>query len=203
MQEKTPLTKSKQWKLRSDIRSEQETQPVTVPKLVEDERQSCLNTNRFDETGSPVIMFDATKVFPDNAFWIPNFFEWEPILDCNNLGLAITTLGSEVGSTLSTKPVTGKDNQLWSFDSMKRLVNKETGLVVDGSAGPSMQEPTPLTESKQWRLRIDIRSTQETAVDTVPKLVEDSQENCLNTQDRFDPDGSTIILFPATGVSPG
>jgi hypothetical protein len=125
-------------------------------------------------------------------------------LDCFT-GLAITTLSEDRGSILSTKPVTGKDNQMWAFDSDGRIVNKATGLVIDGSSkqAPSctMQEQTPLTETKQWHLRTDIRSGQETAAKTVPKLI-NGNDYCLQTRNRFASQGSEIMMFKCTLVNP-
>ena len=125
---------------------------------------------------------------------------WRPILDCKHPDNAITTDGSHVGSQLATKKFTGDDNQMWSFDSERRLVNKKTGLVIQAD-GPTMQEPLPLTEKKQWRYRIDIRSFQETAEPTVPKIV-NGGENALNTATNLDPAGSAIGMYPANGVNP-
>jgi len=137
--------------------------------------------------------------FP-RAFICQKIEGWRPILDCKHPDNAITTDGSHVGSQLATKKFTGDDNQMWSFDSERRLVNKKTGLVIQAD-GPTMQEPLPLTEKKQWRYRIDIRSSQETAEPTVPKIV-NGGENALNTATRFDPAGSAIQMYPANGVYP-
>eukprot|EP00092_Neocalanus_flemingeri_P047017 GFUD01053135.1.p1 GENE.GFUD01053135.1~~GFUD01053135.1.p1 ORF type:complete len:454 (-),score=95.63 GFUD01053135.1:124-1461(-) len=204
LQQPTPLTSSKQWKIRSDITSTHETGTgVNVPKLVENGRQYCLNTaNRYLTQGSHVIMWNAARIHSDNACWETTFLVWKPILDCFT-GLALTTLGSGEGSALSTKPLSGKDNQMWAFDSKKRIVNKESGLVIDGRGGTQfMKQPTPLTDSKQWNLRTDIRSYQETATATVQKLVENGREHCLNTQNRFSSGGSTIIMYSAAHVHP-
>ena len=109
---------------------------------------------------------------------------------------------SNVGSKLSTKQFTGARNQMWSLDSDGRLVNQETGLVIQAnSGGPSMQQPTPLTGDKEWKYRNDIRSSQETADETVYKIVNDGK-NCLNTRNRFLSQGSAIVLFPANAVHP-
>ena len=91
---------------------------------------------------------------------------------------------------------------MWSLDSDGRLVNQETGLVIQAnSGGPSMQQPTPLTGDKEWKYRNDIRSSQETAEETVYKIVNDGR-NSLNTANRFSSQGSVIILFPANAVHP-
>ena len=131
------------------------------------------------------------------------YLEWRPIQDCNNPALAITTDDSNVGSKLSTKHFTGATNQMWSLDSEGRLVNQETGFVIQANTGgPTMQQPTPLTGDKEWKYRNDIRSSQETDVETVYKIVNDGK-NCLNTANRFLSQGSAIILYPAKAVHPG
>ena len=203
MQLPTPITSSKTWKVRSDIRSIKESAPVTISKLVENGGNSCLNTaNRLLPQGSPIIMYDATKVHPDNACWKTTFLIWKPIIDCFT-GLALTTLRSGHGSALSTKHLTGKNNQMWAFDSKNRIVNKESGLVIDGHyGGPSMQEPTPITSSKTWKVRSDIRSIKETAPMTISKLVENGRNFCLNTANRYLNQGSSIIMYDAKDVHP-
>ena len=91
---------------------------------------------------------------------------------------------------------------MWSLDSDGRLVNKETGLVIQANGGPVMQQPTPLTKDKQWKHRSDIRSFQETAENTVPKIVNDGK-NCLNTANWFLSQGSHIAMYPADAAHPG
>ena len=130
---------------------------------------------------------------------------WRSIRSCNNPALAITTDDSNIGSQISTKHFAGANNQLWNLDSDGRLVNKATGLVIEASGGLTitMQQPTPLTGSKQWKYTNDIRSSGETAEYTVPKIVMEGTTSCLQTADRNLPQGSVIILYDAKAVNPG
>ena len=90
------------------------------------------------------------------------------------------------------------------MDSDRRIVNKETGLVIDGSSSkPNMQEQrTSVTPGSGWMYTSAIRGSQETASETVPKLVENSRQYCLNTVHRFSSEGSLVIMFDATQVFP-
>ena len=91
---------------------------------------------------------------------------------------------------------------MWSLDSEGRLVNQETGLVIQANTGgPTMQQPTPLTGNKEWKYRNDIRSSQETAEETVYKIVKEGK-NCFNVQNRFFSQGSVITMYPANAVHP-
>ena len=129
---------------------------------------------------------------------------WRSIRSCNNPALAITTDDSNIGSKISTKQFTGANNQLWNLDSDGRLVNKATGLVIEASGGLTitMQQPTPLTGSKQWKYTNDIRSSQETAEVTIPKIVTEGTK-CLQTANRFLPQGSHVISYDVKAVHPG
>ena len=65
-----------------------------------------------------------------------------------------------------------------------------------------MQEPEPLTGNKQWRYRIDIRSVQETAEANVPKLINEGVD-AIQMENRFSPQGSRLVMYPADHVHPG
>ena len=69
LKDASPTTFAKQWKLRTYIKSSQETDSI-VQKLATEGGRSCLNTaNRFSATGAPVIMYDCSRVHPHNAGW--------------------------------------------------------------------------------------------------------------------------------------
>ena len=127
---------------------------------------------------------------------------WRSIRNCNNPALAITTDDSNIGSQISTKQFTGANNQLWNLDSDGRLVNKETGLVIEASGGNTitMQQPTPLTGNKQWKYTDDIMTNDIGMY--FPKIVTGGM-SCLQTADQNLPQGSVIILYDAKAVNPG
>eukprot|EP00092_Neocalanus_flemingeri_P013859 GFUD01014950.1.p1 GENE.GFUD01014950.1~~GFUD01014950.1.p1 ORF type:complete len:256 (+),score=53.91 GFUD01014950.1:61-828(+) len=112
---------------------------------------------------------------------------WNPILDWHS-GLALTPDSFGCGHEVSTKIFTGTDNQLWRMDAKGMIINKESGLVIDGKEGrPNMQRPTPLRSSMQWKLRSDLRCRNEgnfSGTVTLPKLVEEGRQLCLNTMNR-------------------
>ena len=77
---------------------------------------------------------------------------------------------SAKGSFLETRVNDGSDDQLWNFDSDGRILNKGSRLGIDGAGPrPELTVVFPLTEAKRWKLRKDIKSSQESR-SIVPKL---------------------------------
>merc|ERR1719347_2478291 len=111
---------------------------------------------------------------------------------------------SAKGSSLETRKSDGSDDQLWAFDSSGMIVNRGSKLVIDGSGSrPVLVPSSPVQSSKQWMMRLDIKSTQEPDANSlVPKLKVNSRNSCLNTANRFLPNGAHIIMYECTGVHP-
>jgi len=111
---------------------------------------------------------------------------------------------SAKGSSLETRKSDGSDDQLWAFDSSGMIVNRGSKLVIDGSgSSPVLVPSSPVQSSKQWMMRLDIKSTQEPDSNSlVPKLKVNSRNSCLNTANRFLPNGAHIIMYECTTVHP-
>jgi len=123
---------------------------------------------------------------------------WSYIVD-SFTGLYLTAKDS---SSLETRAYDGSANQLWSFDADERILNQGSGLVIDGSGSrPTLKDASPTTNTKQWKLRTDIKSSQESD-SIVPKLATDGGKGCLNTANRFLENGAPVIMYLCSGVHP-
>ena len=104
---------------------------------------------------------------------------------------------------METRANDGSDDQLWKFDSDDRIVNKGSGLAIDGSGTrPELTNLSPLTVAKCWTLRTDIKSSQESGDIIVPKLATSDGRSCLNTANRFLENGVHVIMYPCKAVHP-
>jgi len=155
----------------------------------------------------PITIITATIVGLHIYFLPKSNFDWSPIYDCReDLNLVVTPPDSTNNKWRTDKFDPSNENQLWRHDDKGQLINKATGKVLKGDhSGPDLLDVDSDPESiYAWSFDNLTRSNQETTVKNSQKLKikTPSYTGCLNIANRFQLDGSSLMMYPCDKIAP-